>query len=87
MSESRTAAGTHTQRFKLHGRMAALMALAKHRGLFAGPLKQPGGQDDENGKEGDAEDAGDAREILARRISVIAARLGTDRDPEGGSPG
>jgi len=84
ISESRSTAGATTRHIKLHGKMAALMALAKHLGLFSGPLKRSGGHDEENA-EGD--DADDAREILARRIAGFAARLETGGGFEGSPQG
>ncbi len=86
ITESRTTAGTTTQHIKLHGKMAALMALAKHLGLFAGPLKPHAGHHDDNGEDGEDGDAEDFRGLLARRIAGIAARLEAERGSGGDTP-
>jgi len=83
ISESHTASGGTTRHIKLHGKMAALMALGKHLGLFSGPLKPPGDRDDANP---DDDEGQDARERLARRIAGIAARLETERGAGGDTP-
>ncbi len=91
ISQTRTAAGVTTQHIKLHGKVPALMALAKHLGLLAGPRKPPAGQEGAKGEDHDDDDDDDGgedpREILARRIAVIAERLRANRDPGGGEPG
>lgn len=64
-----------TRRVKLHCKLTALTALARHLGLFgngrgvAGRLAAA--------QDGAAEEADDPRERLARRIAGVAARLGT----------
>lgn len=75
-----------TRRVKLHCKLTALTALARHLGLFgngrrgaaAGGPGEPE-RDPEGGEE--AAEADDARQRLARRIAGLAARLGA-----GGSP-
>ncbi|MCH8000595.1 MAG: terminase small subunit [Proteobacteria bacterium] len=91
VSETRTAAGG-TRRIKLHCKMTALTALAKHLGLFGNGRKaallraaaQNGGTDNGEVEHGESGPADDARERLARRIAGLAARLGT-RDPDRGA--
>ncbi len=95
VSETRTAAGG-TRRVKLHCKMTALTALGRHLGLFGNGRKaallraaaQNGGTDngDQVGGEaghGESGGADDARERLARRISGLAARLGTNDSDRG----
>lgn len=89
VSETRTAAGG-TRKVKLHCKLAALNALGKHLGLFgngrqsalARALAQNSG--DHTTDNGETEPADDPRERLARRITGIAARLGT-KDPDRGA--
>ena len=96
VSETRTSAGG-TRKIKLHCKMTALTALAKHLGLFGNGRKaallraaaQNGGTDNggtDNGEvaHGDSGRADDARERLARRIAGLAARIGT-KDPDRGA--
>jgi len=83
VAETRTSTGG-TRRVKLHCKMTALTALARHLGLFAsgGPggggrtgdgLTDGGGDNDDQPADGD-----DARERLARRIAGLAARVRPD---------
>jgi len=91
VSETRTAAGG-TRKIKLHCKMTALTALAKHLGLFGNGRKaallraaaQNGGTDNGEVEQSESGRADDARERLARRIAGLAARLGT-RDPDRGA--
>jgi phage terminase small subunit len=73
--ESRTAAGG-TRKVKLHGKVPALLALAKHLGLFA-PGVAAGGAEPE------ATDPEDARDRLARRLAGLAERLRAPGSPVG----
>ncbi len=90
VSETRTAAGG-TRRVKLHCKMTALTALGKHLGLFGNGRKaallraaaQNGGTDNGEVEHGESGGADDARERLARRISGLAARLGTKDSDRG----
>lgn len=85
VAETRTATGG-TRRVKLHCKMTALTALARHLGLFVsgggrtgdGPTDGGGDNDDQPTDAADAADAADARERLARRIVGLAARLRSD---------
>jgi phage terminase small subunit len=76
--ESRTAAGG-TRKVKLHGKVPALIALARHLGLFgpadAGRAGAPDGEE--------ATEAEDARDRLARGIAGLAARLSAGGSPVG----
>ena len=91
VSETRTSAGG-TRKIKLHCKMTALTALAKHLGLFGNGRKaallraaaQNGGTDNGEVEQSESGRADDARERLARRIAGLAARLGT-RDPDRGA--
>ncbi len=86
ITETTSASGAGTKRIKLHCKMAALMALAKHLGMFAGTGKLTLGQNDDNAESGqDGQDGGggggggeSARDALARRIAGIAERLEAD---------
>ncbi|MFQ6018808.1 MAG: terminase small subunit [Kiloniellaceae bacterium] len=73
VSESRTAAGG-TRRVKLHCKLSALTALAKHLGLFNGGRLAGRAAGVAAGEDGGAGPADDARQRLARRIARIAAR-------------
>jgi phage terminase small subunit len=75
-----TEIGTGTRRIKLHCKMTALTALAKHLGLFSGALAPPGAAEDGADEAAQGESA---RERLARRLDELAARLGTDDTSEG----
>ena len=91
VSETRTAAGG-TRKIKLHCKMTALTALAKHLGLFGNGRKaallraaaQNGATDNGEVEPSESGRADDARERLARRIAGLAARLGT-RGPDRGA--
>ena len=76
--ESRTAAGG-TRKVKLHGKVPALLALARHLGLF-GP---PGAEAAEPGAEDAAMDPEDARSRLARRLAGLARRRSAPGSPVG----
>ncbi len=76
--ETRTATGG-TRRVKLHCKMTALTALARHLGLFTtGGEKAGDGPTDGGGDNDQSTDAADARERLARRIAGLAARVRPD---------
>mgnify|MGYP002623537090 CR=1 FL=1 len=75
-----TEIGTGTRRIKLHCKMTALTAVAKHLGLFTGALAPPGASEDGTNEATQGESA---RERLARRLDELAARLGTDEAAEG----
>lgn len=77
-----TVAGRTTRRVKLHCKMTALAALAKHLGLFNGRLKPP-----EQGDDAEADDRDDPRERLARKIARISARLRAGEASEGSDEG
>jgi len=80
VAETRTATGG-TRKVKLHCKMTALTALARHLGLFAGSGPGgggPGGGQTDGGGDNDNQSADDARERLARRIAGLAARLRQD---------
>ena len=91
VSETRTAAGG-TRKIKLHCKMTALTALAKHLGLFGNGRKaallraaaQNSGTDNGEVEQSESGRADDARERLARRIAGLAARLGT-KNPDRGA--
>lgn len=76
-----THGNTQTRRLKLYCKMTALTALGRHLGLFNGKTKLGGGADTGAHSDGAVEEGEDAREILARRIAELAARLGTDGSP------
>ena len=82
VSESKTSAGG-TRRVKLHCKMAALTALARHLGLFSGTLTPPGAGETQGGEDEDES----ARERLARRIAELAARGGAGGGPGGAERG
>jgi phage terminase small subunit len=75
ITQIKSAAGGNL-RVKLHCKMTALNALAKHLGLFNGRLKQP-----ERNEDAGAEDD-DPRERLARKIARISARLRAGENPD-----
>jgi len=71
-----------TRRVKLYCKMTALTALGRHLGLFNGKPKAGGEGAAAEGHESEAATEGEnAREVLARRIAELAARLGTDGSP------
>ncbi len=85
ISETRTAAGG-SRKIKLRCKLTALTALGKHLGVFGNgrrpALPDPGDNNGPNDSD-KADAADDPRERLARRISGIAARLGTKDSDRG----
>lgn len=79
VAETRTSTGG-TRRVKLHCKMTALTALARHLGLFASGGERTGDGSTDGGGDNDDQsaDADDARERLARRIAGLAARVQSD---------
>ena len=74
-----TGAGDNKRRrVKLHCKMTALTALAKHLGLFNGHLKPP-----EHAGHAGIEHREDPRERLARKIARISARLREEESNHG----
>jgi len=64
-----------TRRVKLHCKLTALTALARHLGLFGKGIGAAGSLAD-SAQGGEGEDGDDPREHLARRIAGVAARRG-----------
>lgn len=67
-----------TRRIKLHCKMTALTALAKHLGLFNGQLEAP-----EHARNADIINGESSRERLARKIARLAASMEAEQNPEG----